>query len=163
MTLYVLTQLSNGDMMDPKTGQIFKGSNEDGTFVYAPRKVKLTGWSMLFQDAFIELAKEKELWGQPMAVFHFLLGKMDFENRILVQQVEIAEALDIPPSRVSEAMKKLADKGVIIRDQKIGRTWIYTLNDHYGWKGKVSNLRKERRKKSEALQQKIRSQDGESI
>jgi hypothetical protein len=148
MTSHWLTQLSNGDMMNPETGEVFRGRSQDGTFVYVHHRPKLKGWFMVFQDAFTELAKDRELWGQPTAVLHFLMGKLDFENHILVQQVEIASALNLPKTRVSEAMKKLVDKGVILKGPKIGRTASYKLNINYGWKGKVVNFKKEQGKRA---------------
>lgn len=36
-------------------------------------------WFIAGQEAFEALAKDRELWGQPTAVLHFLLGKLDFE------------------------------------------------------------------------------------
>ena len=146
MTSNWLTQLPNGDMINPVTGEIFKSRGQDGTFVYVPRRPKLKGWFMAFQEAFTELAKDRELWGQPTAVLHFLMGKLDFENHILIQQVEIASALNLPKTRVSEAIKKLVDKGVILKGPKVGRTTSYKLNINYGWKGKVVDFQKEQRK-----------------
>ncbi len=157
MTTHRLNQLENGDMINLVTNEVFKGRNQEGTFVYVPHKPRLKGWLMLFQDAFIELAKDRELWGQPTAVLHFLLGKLDFENHILVQQVEIAEALNIPKTRVSEAIKKLVDKGVILKGPKMGRTASYQLNINYGWKGKVVNFKKEQKKRFDVIKGNIKS------
>jgi predicted transcriptional regulator len=47
-------------------------------------------------------------------------------------------------SDVSRAVKRLINKGLILRGPKIGRTSAYKLNSHYAWKGKTSNLSKDR-------------------
>lgn len=158
-----LTQLPNGSMMDLITGEIFdvEPGRGTGTVVLHPVKVRLIGWCMVFQGSLEELAKDRELWGQPMAVLLYLVSKMDFENGIFIQQVDIAKALDIDKHQTCKAIKKLVDKNIIVKAQKVGNVSSYSLNDYYGWKGKVSNMQKARRKKSEALRQKIHSADNE--
>ncbi len=106
------------------------------------------GWFMAFQDSFEELAKDRELWGQPMAILCYLFSKLDFENDIAIQQADIAKALEIDKHQTSKAMKKLVDKGVIMKGPKIGRASAYKLNINYGWKGKVVNFKKEQKKKA---------------
>ncbi len=150
MNPHKLTQLPDGSMMDLDTGEIFDGApkNGKGTFIFVPRRPKLTGWFMAFQDSFEELAKDRELWGQPMAILCYLFSKLDFENDIAIQQADIAKALEIDKHQTSKAMKKLVDKGVIIKGPKIGRASAYKLNINYGWKGKVVNFKKEQKKRA---------------
>ncbi len=99
---------------------------------------------MAFNLAFEDLAKDKELWGQPTAVLHYLMSKLSFENYIAVEQMEIARALDIEKTRVSEAIRKLLEKKIIERGPRLGKTWSYKLNHYYGWRGSVVNLQQAR-------------------
>lgn len=136
--------VSDGGLVSDQ-GELFRA--EDYAFVAIPRKAKLRGWFMAFEDAMERLSKDKELWGTPNAVLHFLLSRMSFENHILVQQIEIARELAIPKETVSRAISKLLEKGVIERGPKLGRTWSYRLSPSYGWKGDVRNFQEEQKRR----------------
>ena len=99
---------------------------------------------MGIQEAFIALAQDKDIAGRPRRVLDYLFGKLGFENYICIQQKEISEALDIYKQDVSDSIKLLLDKGIILPGPKLGRSKSYRLNSRYGWKGKVKNLEKER-------------------
>ena len=137
------TQLKDGSLIDRKTGEVFEP--EQFTFVVFPRRAKLKGkrWFMMFQDAFEMLAKDRDLRGEPRAILDFLMSKLGFENQIALSQIEVAEALGINKVNVSQWIKKLLDKEVLLRDTKIGRSQCYKLNPEYGWKGRVENLNEE--------------------
>lgn len=134
------TQLKDGSLVDRKTGEVFE--QQQFTFVVFPKRAKLKGkrWFMMFQDAFGMLAKDRDLRGEPRAILDFLLSKLDFENQIALSQIEVAEALGINKVNVSQGIKKLLDKEVLLKDTKIGRSQCYKLNPDYGWKGRVENL-----------------------
>jgi hypothetical protein len=137
------SQLEDGTVFDASTGEIYDRSQYVAMIV--PRKQKIKeNWFMGFQDAFEALAIDKELRGEPRAVLDFLISRLDFENYILVQQVEIARKLEIDESNVSRAIKKLVDKQVILRGPKAGKTPSYKLNAYYGWKGTVKNFKEEK-------------------
>jgi hypothetical protein len=139
-------QLPDGSLIDEETGEILDKSC--GTFIFIPSRIKLReGWFMAFQDAFESLATDKELWGQPTAVLHYLMSKLSFDNFIAVEQVEIATKLSIEKTRVSESIRKLVDKGILEKGPRLGKSWSYRLNHMYGWKGRVKNLKEERKKK----------------
>jgi hypothetical protein len=46
---------------------------------------------------------------------------------------------------VSQAIKKLVDKGVLEKGPKLGRSCSYRINLFYAWKGKTSNREKARK------------------
>ena len=122
--------------VDLKTGEIM-----EGCLVYVPHRPKIRGgWFMAFQEAFIHLAKDREITGEIRRVLDYFFGKLDFENYIHVAQTEIAEALDLQKSHVSRAVKVLCDKQIILKGPKTGRIITYRLNPEYGWKGKVKNM-----------------------
>lgn len=117
----------------------------EGIPVYVQAKIKWReGWFMGIQDAFIALAKDKEICGRTQRVLDYMFGKLGFENYICIQQKEICEALDIEKANVFRSIKVLLEKGIILPGPKLGRTSSYRLNPTYGWKGKVTNLAKTR-------------------
>lgn len=101
---------------------------------------------MTIQDAFIALAKDKDIRGRTRAVLDYLMGKLAFENYIAVTQQEISKELGIAKGNVSFSVRLLCEKGIISRGQKLGRSFAYKLNSNFGWKGKVRNLDEERKK-----------------
>ena len=126
--------------VDLETGEIL-----DGIAVYVNTKVKWKeGWFMGIQDAFIALAKDKDINGGTRRVLDYMFGKLGFENYICIQQKEICEALDLKKPHVSNSIKVLSAKGIILAGPKIGKSLSYRLNPRYGWKGKVTNLAKTR-------------------
>ena len=129
--------------LDIKTGEIM-----EGCLVYVPYRPKFRGgWFMAFQEAFLEMAKDREMTGEVVRVLHYFFGKLDFENYIHLAQSEIAAALGLQKTNVSRAVKILCDKGIILKGPKVGRSATYQLNSHYGWKGKVKNFESERRQR----------------
>ena len=99
---------------------------------------------MGIQDAFIALAKDKDINEGTYRVLNYMFRKLGFENYICIQQKEICEDLDLKKQNVSSAIKLLLEKGIILSGPKLGRTTSYRLNPTYGWKGKVTNLAKTR-------------------
>jgi hypothetical protein len=127
--------------VNSKTGEI-----KDGYFVYIPYpKPKITAnrWIMTFQDSLKLIATDKDMTGQTLKVMLLLMSDLEFENYITIKQVAIAKELGIHKVDVSKAMKLLVEKGIILK-VKEGSTTGYKLNPNYGWKGKASNMQKER-------------------
>jgi DNA-binding transcriptional ArsR family regulator len=130
--------------VDLNTGELLDGVN-----VWVGRKVASPygrQWMQVNQDALAEIAADSDIGLQAWRVFAYLNSRLDFENLILVPQTEIAAALRMKQPAVSRAIKLLADKQIILRGPKVGGMSAYQLNPHYGWKGKVENLRQARQK-----------------
>ena len=87
---------------------------------------------MGIQEAFLKLAKDKEINGYPRRILDYLFGKLGFENYICIQQKEIAEELGINKTHVSTGIKLLLQKGIILPGPKLGRTTSYRLNSDFG-------------------------------
>lgn len=96
---------------------------------------------MIFQDAFAYIAKDKTLTLETKNVLLYLLSRLDFENFILVPHVEIAQELSMQRSNVSRAVKALVEKNIIVEGPKVNRSRGFRLNNRFGWKGTLSNLR----------------------
>jgi DNA-binding MarR family transcriptional regulator len=139
-------RLPDGSFVDASTGEIL--DNNDYQIIAIPRRIKLKeGWFMAFQEAFEALAVDKDLSGQTMKVLMFLMSKLSFENYIGLEQKEISTKLAIHKSDVSSAMRTLVGKGILEIGPKLGRSKTYKLNPFYGWKGRIKNLKEERKKK----------------
>ena len=127
--------------VDLDTGEIL----EEGISVWVKGKVRWhEDWMMVIQEAMIEIARDKSFSLEMWRVWSFMVGKLGFENWIILPQREIAASLDMHEANVSRAIKKLLAKKIILKGPKIGRTSAYKLNSKYGWRGKIENLSKDR-------------------
>jgi DNA-binding MarR family transcriptional regulator len=148
--------------LDMATGELL-----EGCLVYVPYRPKFyASWFMMFQDTLIEIAKDREITGEVYRVLLYLLSQMDFENHIHVSQSDTATILGLQKTNVSRAVKTLCDKGILLKGQKQGRSAVYKLNSHYGWKGKVKNFQSERRQRLTLLKggaEKTDNTESESI
>ena len=97
------------------------------------------------QDFQTELASQRDLGNQALRVFVYLNGRLDFENVIQVEQIEIAQVLGMQKQNVHQAIRKLEELGIILRGPKVGRSSSWRLNPNAGWKGKVTHLRQAQR------------------
>ncbi len=143
MPVHRFTQLFDGSILDTTTGEILGEGNNKGNFVFVPSRPKMRDdFFMFFQNAAEKLSEDKTITGETYRVFMKLLSIMDYENYILIPQAEIAEKLDMKRQQVHRAIKQLLDKEIIVRGEKLGKTYSYKLNISYGWKGKVINFHK---------------------
>lgn len=136
------------EQINRETGEVMQGC-----MVYLPYRPKLTErWFMAFQDAFEEIAKDREITSEPRRVLDYMFSKLDFENFIQLSQKDITEALRMHKSQVSEAVKLLTSKQIILEGPKVGKSKCYRLNPNYGWKGKVKTLQEARREQLKVIQ-----------
>ena len=128
--------------IDLDTGEVLG----EGVPVWVGAKPRIHDrWFMAFQDALEALAKDRDLKLEHHRVLYYLFSRLDFDNFIQVPQAEVSLHLNMRKSKVSMAIKLLADKKIILRGPKVGRSSSFRLNPNYGWKGKVSSLREARR------------------
>jgi len=124
--------------IDLETGEIL-----DGTLAYVGPRIKSPysgGFFMTNQFALEEIAKDKELVGETLRIFLYVCSRLDFENYIQIPQMEISKDLQIDKSNVSKSMSLLESKGILLRGPRVGKVYVWRLNPHYGWKGKVRNM-----------------------
>ena len=131
--------------IDERTGQ------EYGFPVIFGRKINpySKGWIMNSQGALDILAEDKDIKGVTYRVLFKVCARVDFQNWVHLPIKEIGDELNIDKSQVSRNIKLLVQKGVLIRSEKIGRSYGYRLNPDFGWKGKVKNLDDYRREKED--------------
>nr|CRY96899.1 hypothetical protein [uncultured prokaryote] len=120
---------------DPKTGEV-----QEGSMVWVPKPSKSqfgTDWFKMAQTTLKVINQHrKELGLEGIVVFNSLMARLDFQNFIQVSQAEIAEELDMKPSNVSRAVKRLIEHGFVKVGPKVGRSSTYQLHPELVWKGK---------------------------
>lgn len=94
----------------------------------------------MFQDNLLILARDKELTQTDLKVLLGLLGHVEFDNKIQISQLDLAEMSGIKQSNISASIKKLCSKKIIIETGKIGRQKIYHLHPDYGFKARANRL-----------------------
>ena len=70
--------------------------------------------------------------GLALAIFVFMIGRMQRDNSIAVSRDSLAHFLQVGKSSVSNAMKILVEHN-IISTKKIGRSNVYLLNAYVTW------------------------------
>ncbi len=153
------------DKMGNLKGYVDKYTGEEYGFpviIGRKRDPYAKGWVMNSQEAMVILAKDKDIKGETHRVLWFIGGILDFENWVQISITEIAKELGMHQPDVSKAMKVLETKEIIIRGPKVGRSYAFMLNPDFGWKGKVKNLDKYRRRKEER-EKSVKQQEREEI
>lgn len=126
-------------VMDLRTGEY------EPAITWVRQKWKGESFFMGFQEAFAALAK-KRLGSEAKDVFLFILGQVDYDNSLTTPQVEIARQLGMKRQNVSRAVAVLVREQVLlVEEPQLGRNRRLRLNDRYGWKGKLKNLRTRRK------------------
>jgi len=123
------------ELVNTETGELVPA------ITWIRQKWKGDPFLMVFQASFEALAKDKEITLDARRILDFLFSRLDFENYILIPQVEIATELGMQRSNVSRAMSILLGKGIILEGPKVNRSRGYRLNHDFGWKGTLKNLR----------------------
>jgi hypothetical protein len=126
------------EQIDAETGE-FMGT----ALALIPKKhynAFVDGWVAMAQPALDLLAEYRhELGMEGYAVLLSLLGKLDFENHLVVNQVDLAKRLKMQRTNVNRAIKRLIGLGVLLEGPKAGPLRTYRLNPNFGWKGSAKN------------------------
>ncbi len=122
---------------------IITGEQLEGMAVLIPPKSSpydRDKWFPISQGALEQIAIDGEIKGQTYRVLMFLLSQMEYENWIIIHQPSVAERLGVTRQRVTEGIKTLLEKKILIRGEKTGRAYKYRLNPYFGWKGNKKNF-----------------------
>lgn len=126
-------------VLDLKTGEF------EPAITWVRQKWKGESFFMGFQEAFAGLAK-KRLGSEAKDVFLLILGRVDYSNQVTMPQVEMARQLGMKRQNVSRAIAVLVKEEVLlVEEPQLGRNRRLRLNNLYGWKGKLKNLRAQRK------------------
>ena len=93
-----------------------------------------TGWVAVYQDMIFNIA-QLNLPNEQNRVFMALLGKVDFENYLTIDQKELALKLDMKQPSISRAIKGLCDLKVIVEGPRAGLHKTYRFNPYIAHKG----------------------------
>jgi predicted transcriptional regulator len=116
------------------TGEVMEGVN-----VFIPRRPKLREDFMLLDLRAIEkLGMDKDITINDFRVLTVLFGRLEYENWLYITQQEIADQLGLQRPNVTKCLKKLIDKGIILKGSKLGKVNGYRLNAYYGWRGRIT-------------------------
>lgn len=92
----------------------------------------------MFTSALIDTAASPDLSGSDLRVLMYLMGTLGMGNRWQIFcQRDIATAIGVHYVHVNRAIKKLVKLEVLLKGDKIGRGFAYSLNPLYGWKGTI--------------------------
>jgi hypothetical protein len=138
--------------LDLNTGEIL----ENGFVAYvAPKRINGFGtrWFAMAQDP-LEILAQSDLHGNDFRVLFKLMGYLDFENLIVVNQAEIARKLNMQPTHVRRSIKRLIDLDALLEGPRIGVNRSFRLNPRFGWKGSAKKhvvaLDQERQRRMDA-------------
>lgn len=108
------------------------------------RNAFVGGWVTVSQDVLLLLANRErfDLTEYDLRVLLALMGKLDLENYVQINQSQLAKEIGILQPNISRSIKKLLEIEVIKRGPKVGNTWSYRLNPEFAYKGKVKDHRK---------------------
>ena len=124
--------------IDQQTGEVIEGFV---AYVVPKRKNGFQkGWMAMAQEAMMMLA-QSNLTGNDMKVMWAMLARLDYENLIQVNQVEVAEQVGMNRHNVNRSIKKLIELGVVLEGVRIGISCSYRLNPNFGWKGSAKGHR----------------------
>lgn len=122
------------EQVDALTGEIMEGATLAVIFPKRKNGFQQGGWVAMAQHPMIELAK-MNLGAQAMRVLLFVLGKLDFENWINVNQSAAAADLGMSRQNFGRALRELVTVEAVLVGPKVGPNCTYRLNPAFGWKG----------------------------
>jgi hypothetical protein len=119
--------------IDSRTGEMFD-------LVAVPRSSQHIGGAfvMLTQIAVLDVAKRTDLTDGDLRVLLALLGRLNWENWLMLDLTELSSEIGRERANTSRAIRRLVDAGVLHRGPKAGRSWTYRLDPELGWKGHPS-------------------------
>lgn len=114
------------------------------------KRCTLTDWLMIFHKGMELIAKDKELGLEALRVFLCAISQIDYENKFLMTQSDIAKELEMKQQAVNRAFKLLVKKGIFVEGEKQGTSKTYYLATIIGSKGKARNFQKKLERESKS-------------
>lgn len=91
-------------------------------------------WVVMYQSAMVWLSQQ-DMTGEQYKVLMYLLGKLDWDNYLMLSRQDIAENTGLKPTAVSRAMKRLKELGIIMEGPKAGYYKTYRVNPYMMYRG----------------------------
>jgi predicted transcriptional regulator len=117
--------------------------------IYPRRKNGFDRWFSMGQDAMLALAQDD--FGEKARVLFAILSILDYENWIVLNQVELSKKIGMRVGNFNRYLKVLEKKGIIKRGEKNKRNVTFCLNPDFGWKGSASNHKRALKEKMDKL------------
>lgn len=138
--------VSKDGMLETSSGRKLDPENQIAVILERNR-VKLGGWCMIFQQAIGALGSDKTISARSKEILLYIIGQMDFENWVMIEQSGIAEKFEMQRPNVSRCIKELLSRGYLEQGPKLGKTNSYKVNLQLVWKGRAKNRQDEVAKK----------------
>lgn len=126
--------------VDALTGEILEGATLALHYPKRTNGFQTGGWLAMAQGPIMTLAKAK-LGGEAGSVLWYALAKLDFENLLVMNQTEAAEALGMKQQNFARALAKLVELEVIEKGPKVSGRNTYRMSPSFGWKGSAKSHR----------------------
>ena len=129
-------------IMDLATVDLNTGDVKDGVFVYCPKKQHSSfsrGGFMVLSQERSDMLANSDLEKTDFRVLLKLIGILDMDNLIAINQSKIAANMGLQKQHFSRSIKKLLAEKILIEGAKLGQHKSYRLNSYYGWKGSTEN------------------------
>jgi len=72
-------------------------------------------------------------------VWDYMLRNMKPFNRVVLLQATVAKEMHITPQFMSKVIRRLLERGLIVKDGKLQHNVIYMVNPNYAWNGKADD------------------------
>jgi hypothetical protein len=139
-----------GHYQDEETG------DRVAVVVYVPKKKDVSeglgGWTVTWQEAHVNIARDKRLNLTDRRVLELLRGVLDFDNWIRISLTEIGDIIEVDRSNVAKAMTKLTELGIVLVGPAVKTVKTYRLSPTIAYKGSLAHAAKERRKGLKLIQ-----------
>ncbi len=95
----------------------------------------------MYQDAFLEVAQDKELNHTDTRVILAILGKLGYENEFNLTQADLGDLLQVAQPHISKSLLKLEAKGYLQVARTVGRQKVYQFNPYFAFRSRAKNFR----------------------
>jgi DNA-binding MarR family transcriptional regulator len=122
-----------------KTFEVSYDSDKPVFFMMSQKRLG-KDYLRMYQDAFLEIAQDKELNHTDTRVVLAILGKLGYENEFNLTQADLGNLLQVAPSNISKSMVKLEAKGYLQVVRTVGRQKVYQFNPYMAFRSRAKNF-----------------------
>ena len=99
-----------------------------------------TGYIRFFQDALMELGKDKELSKDDLRVFLGILASLEYENIFRESLTKLASELNINRANVSRSVSKMVEKHYLVKIGNQGKVNHYMVDPRIIFRTRAEHL-----------------------
>lgn len=126
-----------------KTKKTFEVSYDSDKPVLIVMSQKRLGkdYLRMYQDAFREIAQDKELNHTDTRIILAILGELGYENEFNLSQADLGNLLQVAQPNISKSLLKLENKGYLQVVRTVGRQKIYQFNPYLAFRSRAKNFK----------------------